>query len=100
MTQTIQLAVQKDNVNLINQALNSNQPTKIAAEEGMKISLVEAKTGLPAKKLKAKKVDDDLLIADENGETLLTIEDYYLTDNIQLGTVGDSGFVEFDYVNS
>ena len=99
MTQTIQLAVQKDNVNLINQALNSNQPTKIAAEEGMKISLVEAKTGLPAKKLKAKKVDDDLLIADENGETLLTIEDYYLTDNIQLGTVGDSGFVEFDYVN-
>ena len=34
MTQTIQLAVQKDNVNLINQALNSNQPTKIAAEEG------------------------------------------------------------------
>ncbi|WP_198328904.1 tandem-95 repeat protein [Psychrobacter faecalis] len=100
MTQTIQLAVQKDNVNLINQALNSNKPTKIAAEEGMKISLVEAKTGLPAKKLKAKKVDDDLLIADENGETLLTIEDYYLTDNIQLGTVGDSGFVEFDYVNS
>ncbi len=100
MSQIIQLAVQKDNVNLINQALNSNQPTKIAAEEGMKISLVEAKTGQPAKKLKAKKVADDLLIADESGETLLTIEDYYLTNDIQLGTVSDSGFVEFDYVSS
>jgi len=100
MSQTIQLAVHKNNVNLVNQVLNSNQPTKIAAEEGMKISLVEAKTGQPAKKLKAKKVADDLLIADENGETLLTIEDYYLTNNIELGTVGDSGFVEFDYISA
>ena len=47
MSQTIQLAVHKNNVNLVNQVLNSNQPTKIAAEEGMKISLVEAKTGQP-----------------------------------------------------
>ena len=99
MTQTTQLVLQKDNVNLINQVLNSNQPTIIAAEEGMQIALVDAKTGQPAKKLKAKKVADDLLIADENGETLLTIEDYYLTDDIQLGTVSDSGFVEFDYVS-
>ncbi|WP_250162887.1 hypothetical protein [Psychrobacter sp. WY6] len=59
MTQTTQLVLQKDNVNLINQVLNSNQPTIIAAEEGMQIALVDAKTGQPAKKLKAKKVADD-----------------------------------------
>ena len=100
MTQTTQLVLQKDNVNLINQVLNSNQPTKIAAEEGMQIALVDAKTGQAAKNLKAKKIADDLLIADENGETLLTIEDYYLTDNIELGTVSDTGFVEFDYVSA
>ncbi len=100
MIQTTQVILQKDNVNLVNQVLSSNQPTRIAAEEGMQISLVDAKTGQPAKKLKAKKVADDLLIADEEGETLLTIEDYYITDNIQLGTVSDSGFVEFDYASS
>ncbi|MBO1531807.1 hypothetical protein J3492_11370, partial [Psychrobacter sp. F1192] len=100
MAQATQIILQKDNVNLISQVLNSNQPTIIAAEEGMQISLVDAKTGQPAKKLKAKKVADDLLIADENGEALLTIEDYYLTDNIEIGTVSDSGFVEFDYVSA
>ncbi|RVU80703.1 tandem-95 repeat protein, partial [Leucothrix sargassi] len=100
MKQTTQLVLQKHNVNLINQVLNSNQPTKIAAEEGIKIALVDAKTGQAAKNLKAKKIADDLLIADENGETLLTIEDYYLTDDIQLGTVSDTGFVEFAYVSS
>ena len=100
MAQATQLILQKDNVNLINQVLSSNQPTKIVAEEGMQIALVDAKTGQAAKNLKAKKIADDLLIADENGETLLTIEDYYLTDDIQLGTVSDTGFVEFDYVSS
>ncbi|MGP9547088.1 tandem-95 repeat protein [Psychrobacter sp. AOP7-D1-21] len=100
MAQATQLILQKNNVNLINQVLNSNQPTKIAAEEGMQITLVDAKTGQPAKKLQAKKVADDLLIADENGEVLLTIEDYYLTDNVALGTVSDVGFVEFDYVST
>ncbi|MBH0006506.1 tandem-95 repeat protein, partial [Psychrobacter sp. SWN149] len=100
MTETTQLVLQKDNVKLINQVLNSNQPTNIVAEEGMQIALIDAKTGQPTKKLKAKKVADDLLIADENGETLLTIEDYYLTDDVQLGTISDSGFVEFNYVNS
>jgi len=100
MTQTTQLVLQKDNVNLSNQVLNSNQPIKIVAEAGIKIALVDAKTGQAAKNLKAKKIADDLLIADENGEALLTIEDYYLTDDIQLGTVSDTGFVEFDYVSS
>ncbi|WP_057760383.1 tandem-95 repeat protein [Psychrobacter sp. P11G3] len=100
MIQTIQLILQKDNANLIDKLLISNQSTKVTAEQGMRFSLLDAKTGQPAKKLKAKKSANDLLIADENGDTLLTIEDYYITDDVQLGTVSDSGFSEFDYVGS
>ena len=100
MAQATQLILQKNNADLVNQVLNSNQPTKIVAEEGMQITLIDSKTGQPAKKLQAKKVADNLLIADENGEALLTIEDYYLTDNITLGTVSDIGFVEFNYVSA
>ena len=92
--------MQKDNANLIDKLLISNQSTKVTAEQGMRFSLLDAKTGQSAKKLKAKKSANDLLIADENGDTLLTIEDYYITDDVQLGTVSDSGFSEFDYVSS
>ncbi|MGP9557633.1 tandem-95 repeat protein [Psychrobacter sp. AOP7-A1-24] len=100
MAQATQIILQKNNIDLVNQVLNSNQPIKITAEEDMQITLVDAKTGQPAKKLQAKKVADDLLIADENDEALLTIEDYYLTDNVALGTVSDVGFVEFDYLSA
>ncbi|MGY8856374.1 MAG: hypothetical protein ACKVLO_03130, partial [Pseudomonadales bacterium] len=85
---------------MIDKLLISNQSTKVTAEQGMRFSLLDAKTGQSAKKLKAKKSANDLLIADENGDTLLTIEDYYITDDVQLGTVSDSGFSEFDYVSS
>ncbi|MBU5616083.1 tandem-95 repeat protein, partial [Psychrobacter sp. TAE2020] len=99
MTQVIQLVVQKNGSNQLAQVLSSIKPTKVSMEEGMKIILTESKTGQLPSNIKAKKIDNNLQIADENDNILLTLEDYYTTENIQLGTVTESGFVEFNYVN-
>lgn len=93
------ITIKQNNVTTNEVALEPTQTAKIAATENMQVSLSDIETGKPITKLQAKKSGNDLVIADESGEQILTIENYYSFDNIEVGALTNESFVRFAAVD-
>ncbi|WP_201544891.1 tandem-95 repeat protein [Psychrobacter sp. H7-1] len=100
MNQKTQLIINKIDSDSKSVILDYGQTGKIFATNNMKISLVDAESGKPITNLKAKKSGDNLVIANESNEDILTIENYYVVDNVEIGTMTDAGFIEFTPIDS
>uniref|UniRef100_A5WEM5 Putative outer membrane adhesin like protein n=1 Tax=Psychrobacter sp. (strain PRwf-1) TaxID=349106 RepID=A5WEM5_PSYWF len=100
MNQKTQLIINKIDSESKSVILDYGQTGKIVATNNMKISLVDAESGKPITNLKAKKSGDNLVIANESNEDILTIENYYVVDNVEIGTMTDAGFIEFTPIDS
>ncbi len=93
------ITIKQNNVTTNEIALEPTQTAKVVAAENMQVSLLDIETGKPITKLQAKNSGNDLVIADESGEEILTIENYYSFDNIEVGTLTNESFVRFATVD-
>ena len=93
------ITIKQNNITTNEVVLEPIQTAKVAAAENMQVSLSDIETGNPITKLQAKKSGNDLVIADESGRELLTIENYYSFNNIEVGTLTNESFVKLTAVD-